>query len=219
MKIVIIGPGQDPNRFGTYFSNKAEADGHSVIKFSYRLGSDKPHVIADKYANTISNIDKIDLLLYNCIGGFYPGNPKHYTSDHEVGYEGWKEGILINAAMPHMFAVKSLAKMDNTSNIVFMTSSASYLINRDNYLNMAGYFGTKGAMNHLMRALAEYNDKGATVCTFGPHIPYDDPPTAKQVMNTLYKRMTNLTKEDNGKIIQCYPPGGHTFYHEGGKHA
>ena len=219
VNIVVIGPGTDPLRFGTYFVNQAESMGHTVTKFSYRLANDSAETIADKFVEAISQLDKIDLLLYNCIGGFYPGQPENFQSNHEVDYAGWQTGILINAAMPHMFSTKCLEKMDESSSIVFMTSSASYLINRDNYLQMAGYFGTKGAMNQLSRALAEYNDKKATVCVMGPHIPYDEPDTAIVIMDSLTNRIMNLTKEDNGKILQCYPPDGNIFYHEGGKEA
>ena len=219
MNIVVIGPGTDPLRFGTYFVNQAESMGHTVTKFSYRLANDSAKTITEKFVETISHLDKIDLLLYNCIGGFYPGQPENFQSNHEVDYAGWQTGILINAAMPHMFSIKCLEKMNESSSIIFMTSSASYLINRDNYLQMAGYFGTKGAMNQLARALAEYNNNKATVCVMGPHIPYDEPDTAIVIMDSLTNRILNLTKEDNGKILQCYPPSGNIFYHEGGKKA
>jgi NAD(P)-dependent dehydrogenase (short-subunit alcohol dehydrogenase family) len=224
MNIVVIGPGTNPLRFGTYFVNQAETRGHTVTKFSYRLANDSganesAETIAEKFVETISHLDKIDLLLYNCIGGGYPGQSEHFQSNHEVDYAEWQMGILINAAMPHMFSTKCLEKMDESSSIVFMTSSASYLINRDNYLQMAGYFGTKGVMNHLARALAEYNDKKATVSIIAPHIPYDEPDTAIVIMDSLTNRILNLTKEDNGKILQCYPPDGNIFYHEGGKWA
>jgi NAD(P)-dependent dehydrogenase (short-subunit alcohol dehydrogenase family) len=217
MNIVVIGPGTNPLRFGTYFVNQAETRGHTVTKFSYRLANDSAETIAEKFGETISHLDKIDLLLYNCMGGGYPGQPKDFQSSHEVNFAQWQDSILINAAMPHMFSIKCLEKMDESSSIVFMTSSASYLINRNNYLQMAGYFGTKGVMNNLARALAEYNDKKATVSLIAPHIPYDAPDTAIVIMDSLTNRILNLTKEDNGKILQCYPPNGNIWYHEGGK--
>ena len=217
MNIVIIGPGSDPKRFGTYFSNKADLLNHTVLKFSYRLEDEDADTIAENFSKAISHLDHIDLLLYNSIGGFYPGEEEHYYAAHSVNFNQWQKGIMINAAMPHMYSTKCLEKMTKDSSIVFMTSSASYLINRDNYLQMAGYFGTKSAMNHLARALSEYNDRNATVCVMGPHIPYDDPPTAEIIMQSLTDRILNLSKEDNGKILQCYPPEGNIFYHEGGR--
>jgi len=216
MNIVIIGPGNDPKRFGTYFVNKAEEQEHKVVKFSYRLTAESPEEISDRFEKTIESLEQIDLLLYNSIGGFYPGDPSQYTSTHDVKFTDWQTGILINAALPHMFSVKCLAKMNNRSAIVFLTSSASYLINRDNFLQMAGYFGTKGAMNQLMRALAEYNDKNAIVCTFAPHIPYDQPDMAEKIMDKLTKYILRIHKDDTGKILQCYPPEGNMFYHTGG---
>jgi len=217
MNIVIVGPGNDPKRFGTNFVNKAEADGHTVTKFSYRLETSSPEEIEVMFENTLSDLDNIDLFVYNTIGGFYPGNVEDYTSEHAVNYEQWQKGILINAALPHMMTLKCLQKMNESSKTVFLTSSASYLINRDNYLQMAGYFGTKGAMNQLMRSLAEYNDKNSIVCTLAPHIPYDDPSMAEIIMKKLYDTIMSLSRVDTGKIIQCYPPGESTFYHEGGK--
>lgn len=220
MRIVVIGPGKDPKRFGTYFVNRATEENHSVTTFSYRLQKETPEEITDRFEKTISNLDKIDLLLYNCIGGFYPGEENHYHSNHSVIFNEWQRGILINAAMPHMFATKCLEKMNSLSSIVFMTSSASYLINRNNFLHMAGYFGTKSAMNHLAMALSEFNDKGAKVCIMGPHIPYDeDEEVALTIMEKLTERILNITDEDNGKILQCYPPDGRIWYHEGGTHA
>lgn len=217
MNIVVIGPGKNPKRFGTFFVNKAKMQQHTVHTFSYRLEEETPEYYSAKFSEEIESIDKIDILLYNCIGGFYPGNRNDYSSEHSVNFKEWQKGIMINAAMPHMFATKCLKKMDESSSIVFMTSSASYLINRDNYLDMAGYFGTKSAMNHLMRALSKYNDKNATVCTFGPHIPYENIEESERVMNALTDRILSLTKEDDGKILQCYPPDANIFYHEGGK--
>lgn len=214
MNIVVIGPGKDPTRFGTYFCNKAEKDGHRVYKYSYRLVPDlsTPDDIERDFVEYIQQIDKIDLLLYNCIGGFYPGNLEDYHPDHKCKWHEWLGGIFINGAMPHMFGIKASGKMDSNSGMVFMTSSASYLIYRDNYTHMAGYFGTKSVMNHVARALSEHNTAGAVVTTLAPHIPYDEPEVAVKVMDSLYEKATNLTRYDNGKIIECYPPEGTLNY-------
>ena len=101
-----------------------------------------------------------------------------------------------------------------SSSAVFLSSSASYLINRDYYLPHASYFGFKGIQNQMMRGYAEYNDRGVTFSVFAPHIPYEDPETAEKVMSNLYDRAINLRKEDNGKIIQFYPPEGNPHYHD-----
>lgn len=218
MNIVIVGPGSDSKRFGTYFVNSAESEKHSITKFSYRLYDESPEDITKRFETAIADLDRIDLFLYNVMGGTYPGQEEQYKTGHTVLHDEWKNDILINASLPHAFSLKCLEKMDENSSIVFMTSSASYLINRNNFLNFAGYFGTKATMNHLARSLSEYNDKGATVCVMGPHIPYEDPDSAEIIMQSLTKRILNITKEDNGKILQCYPPDGNIFYHEGGKY-
>lgn len=217
MNIVVIGAGNDPKRIGTFLSNKAETENHNVIKFSYRLQNESFEDIMKRFEEQIQDLDKIDLFFYNCIGGFYPSRPIEYDASHTVEYERWQEGIMINGAMPHALSLKCLSKMDQTSSVVFMTSSGSYLVNRNNYLNLAGYFGTKGALNHLMRALAEHNSAGAKVCVMAPHIPYDESEEmSKKVMEILSTKILNILPEDNGKVIQCFPPEGRLHYYEGG---
>ena len=105
MNIVIVGPGNDPKRFGTNFVNKAENAGHSITKFSYRLDNDDPDTIENNFKLAIENLDHIDILLYNSIGGFYPGDFNHYHSGHSVKYKEWQQGILVNAAIPHMMTL------------------------------------------------------------------------------------------------------------------
>lgn len=214
MNIVIIGPGKDPERYGNYFCKRAKEDGHTVHKYSYRIvpGLSEPEDITKDYSEYLLGKGKIDLLLYNCIGGFYPGHADEYTTSEKVKFEEWQMGIMINAAMPHMFSIETLKHMDENSGIVFMTSSASYLINRDNYLELAGYFGTKGVMNQLARSLAEFNDKNAIVSIFAPHIPYENKEEAKKVMDSLYNKAVNLERYDSGKIIEFYPPEGNPAY-------
>ena len=222
MNIVIVGAGNDPQRFGGYFKQVAEEAEHTVYTFSYRLETtaleDVPVIFELDVLDRIPEGETIDLFLYNSIGGFYPGQPKHYSSLHDVNMYEWQKSILINAAIPHKLSTMALRKMDENSSIVFMTSSASYLINRDNYLEMAGYFGTKGAMNQLMRAMAEYNDKGTTVYTMAPHIPYENPEQARLILKKLTDYILSMNKESNGKILQCYPPDGRIWPHEGGQH-
>lgn len=219
MNIVIVGPGSNPKKFGRYFVNTAIKNGHSVVEFSYRLNNESFESIMQRYDDALSDLDHIDLFLYNSIGGFYPGNITDYSGGHKVQPERWQEGIMINGAMPHAFSLKCLNKMNDTSSIVFMTSSGSYLVNRDNYLNLAGYFGTKGALNHLSRALAEYNDAGAKVCVMAPHIPYDEgEEMSSKIMSILSEKILNILPEDNGKVLQCFPPEGNLHYYAGGKH-
>lgn len=219
MNIVIVGPGNDPKRFGTHFVNKAQSENHNITKFSYRLQNESFEDIVKRFTKEIEHLDRIDIFLYNSIGGFYPGEIRHYNELHEVEHKRWEEGILINGAMPHALSLKCSQKMDSSSAIVFMTSSGSYLVNRDNYLDLAGYFGTKGALNHLSRALAEHNSANATVCVMAPHIPYDDgEEISAKIMDILTNKILNILPEDNGKVLQCFPPEGNLHYYAGGKH-
>lgn len=228
MNIFFIGPGNNPKRIGRYFCNRAEADGHNVKSLSHKSRFDHVdsanHVYSSfhlqeeilfKFDKLMQDWQRIDLLFYNATGGWYPGNKEHYKSNTQVNDKAWHTGLDIHAVVPHILTCKALNLMNENSKIIYMTSSASYLINRDNYLDLAGYFGLKGAQNQLMRAFAAYNDKGATVTTFAPHIPYDESEDlSKKIMDAIYTRAINLKKEDNAKIIQFYPPEGIPQYYE-----
>ncbi len=228
MNIFLIGPGHDPKRLGRYFCNRATAEGHSIKTMSHKARPDqidsKDHVyssfhlqdeIVFKFEKLVQDWQHIDLLFYNSTGGWYPGNKEHYTSKTMVNDKQWHIGLDIHAVVPHILTCKSLNLMNENSKIVFMTSGGSYLINRDNYLDLAGYFGLKGVQNQLMRSFAEYNDKKATVTTFAPHIPYKESEELSiKIMDIIYDRAINLKKEDNGKIIQFYPPEGIPQYYE-----
>jgi hypothetical protein len=228
MNIFFIGPGNDPLRLGTYFCNKARADGHSIKSMSHRSNDNQTdstdHVycsyhsqdeVTSKFEKLIEDWTHIDLMFYNSTGGWYPGNQEHYKSDTTVDVHQWHVGLDIHCVVPHILTCKSLNLMNENSKIIYMTSSASYLINRDNYLDLAGYFGLKGVQNQLMRAFAAYNDKDATVTTFAPHIPYDESiDMSVKVMDSIYNKTFNLTENDNGKIIQFYPPEGNPHYHD-----
>lgn len=228
MNIFFIGPGKNPKRFGRYFCNRAVAEGHNVKTLSHKSQSDhtdeKDNVYSSfhlqeeilfKFDKLMQDWSHIDLLFYNSTGGWYPGDKSHYTSKSIVNDKQWHLGLDIHAVVPHILTCKALNMMSETSKIVFMTSGGSYLINRNNYLDLAGYFGLKGAQNQLMRAFAQYNDKKATVTTFAPHIPYDESEElTKKIMDVIYTRAINLEPKDNGRIIQFYPPEGIPQYYE-----
>ena len=227
MNILFIGPGTNPLRLGTYFCSKAKSDGHNLKLFSHKSKTNQvdetDHIYASfndheevirKFDKLIKGWDNIDVLFYNSTGGWYPGSPEHYTSETTINTEQWHAGLDIHCVVPHIVTCQSLTYMNEMSKTIFMTSSASYLINRDNYLDLAGYFGLKGAQNQLMRSFAEFNDKKSIFVTFAPHIPYDESDeVSKKIMNSIYNKTFNLTKNDNGKIIQFYPPEGKPHYH------
>jgi len=228
MNIFFIGPGNNPKRLGRYFSNRADTDNHNIKYMSHKSKLNHidtiDHVycsfnlqeeIVFKFEKLMQDWQHIDLLFYNSTGGWYPENKDHYTSKTVVDDKQWHIGLDIHAVVPHILTCKALNFMNENSKIIYMTSSASYLITRDNYLDRAGYFGLKGAQNQLMRSFAAYNDKKATVTTFAPHIPYDESEElSATIMDAIYDRAINLKKEDNGRIIQFYPPKGIPQYYE-----
>jgi hypothetical protein len=224
MNILLFGPGNSPTKFGGFFLDKAKKDGHKIKTLSHGVGivtPDSSYVnfrdpddFKLKLMNLLQDIDKIDLFLYNSNGGGGINSADQFTAGHLVDVEGWVDSAYIHGICLNLAVSASLLKMDASSSAVFLSSSASYLINRDNYLQHASYFGFKGIQNQMMRGYAEYNDKGVTFSVFAPHIPYEDSETAEKVMSNLYDRAINLRKEDNGKIIQFYPPEGNPHYHD-----
>jgi short-subunit dehydrogenase len=209
LNILIFGAGDDKKRFGRSFVNRAIKDSHTVYEFSYRLEKESADEISERFQNLIETLPRIDIMLYNVMAGHYPGMPGAFISSHKVDFQEWQETMLINVELPHMFAIKSLCKMDKDSAIVFMTSTGSYLPSLDPSLSKyAGYFGSKAAQNHLMWAMSEFNDKKVTVCSVAPHFPYEDEKTTEVVINQLYKKIININAGDNGKIISCTPPLG-----------
>lgn len=211
MNILIFGAGSDEKRFGRSFVNRAIKDSHIVYEFSYRLEKESADEIAERFQSLIETLPHIDIMLYNVMGdeGHYPGIPGAFISTHKVDFQEWQKTMLINVVLPHMFAIKSLCKMDKDSSIVFMTSTGSYRPPLDPSLSKyAGYFGSKAAQNHLMWALSEFNDKEVTVCSVAPHFPYEDEKTTEIVINQLYKKIININTADNGEIISCTPPLG-----------
>lgn len=209
MNILIIGAGDNEKRFGRNFVNRAKKDLHTVYEFSYRLETESAEQITERFQKTIETLPRIDIMLYNVMAGHYPGMTSAFISSHSVDFRGWEETTLINVGLPHMFALKSLSRMDKNSSIVFMTSTGSYRPPLDPSLSKyAGYFGSKAAQNHLMWALSEFNDKGATICSVAPHFPYEDENTTAIVIAQLYKKIINIKPGDNGKILSCTPPSG-----------
>lgn len=208
MNILIIGPGIDEKRFGQYFISLAKKDLHHVYEFSFRSNEETIENIRLKFADKISTIDKIDLLLYN---SFHPGNPSQpedYNINHKINYDECIGGYVTNCLMPYVFCIEALSKMDEQSKVVFMTTTGSFSPSLK-YSKYSGYFGTKAAQNHLMWGFSDFNDKGVTFCSMSPHFPYEDEQTVKMVMDEAYKKIININTKDSGQIFLCVPePAG-----------
>lgn len=215
MNIVIIGPGNDENRFGRQFVNLAKKDLHTVHEFSFRTINESPQEIAIRFKEFISEIDTINVMLYNVMAGHYPGNISNFEHTHPVNFEEWNDTFICNVSLPHMFSLSCLSKMNESSSIIFMTSTGSYMPPKDlNLSKYAGYFGSKSAQNHLMWALSDHNDKKSTVCSIAPHFPYEDKVISNKVISSTYNKIINITSADSGKIFTCCPPLGNIFVEE-----
>lgn len=207
MNIVIIGPGNDEKRFGRQFVNLSKKKTHTVYEFSFRLSSETPEQVATRFKNFISEINTIDILLYNVMAGHYPGELEHFNENNTVNFYDWTETIICNAALPHMFSIESLHKMSKDSSIIFMTSTGSYLPPSDLSLSKyAGYFGSKAAQNYLMWGLADHNSKKVNVFSIAPHFPYEDQKMTDKVILAVTDKILNASIKDTGKIFSCFPP-------------
>ncbi|MDA8940497.1 SDR family oxidoreductase [bacterium] len=215
MNIVIIGPGNDEKRFGRQFVNISKQKKHTVYEFSYRLDSETPEQVTTRFKNFISEINTIDILLYNVMAGHYPGELEHFNEHNSVNFYDWTQTIICNVALPHMFSLESLHKMNTDSSIIFMTSTGSYLPPSDLSLSKyAGYFGSKAAQNYLMWALADHNNKKVTVCSIAPHFPYEDQKMTDKIILSVTDKILNTSAKDTGKIFSCFPPIGEVTLQE-----
>ena len=207
MNILIIGPGSDEKRFGRQFVNLAKEKNHTIYEFSFRLDSETPEQVTARFKNFISEINTIDILLYNVMAGHYPGKLEHFDENHSVNFYDWNQTIVCNVALPHMFSMESFHKMTKDSSIVFMTSTGSYLPPSDLTLSKyAGYFGSKAAQNYLMWGLADHNSKKVIVCSIAPHFPYEDQKMTDRVILAVTDKILNTSVTDTGKIFSCFPP-------------
>lgn len=207
MNIVMIGPGNDENRFGRQFVNLAKKDLHTVHEFSFRTLNESPQEIAIRFKEFISEIDTIDVMLYNVMAGHYPGSISSFEHAHQVNFEEWNNTFTCNVSLPHMFSLSCLPKMNEFSSIVFMTSTGSYMPPKElNLSKYAGYFGSKAAQNYLMWGLADHNSRKVNVCSIAPHFPYEDQITTDKVILAVTDKILSMNVTDTGKIFSCFPP-------------
>ena len=216
--IVIIGGGQ---KSGKMIADRFRQNNDNVYVLSHTqhhdvVSADFSNIddVLDKFGVLLDDLDHIDLFVYNTNLVGSPRCPEDYqtnysslTSRKSMYVNDWHKVTHYAMVLPHLLTLKSLEKMDSTSSIVYMTTFISYseLTIENEFVHLAAYKGSKSVQNHLMLGFAAHNNVGATCCSIAPHYPYEDPDKLAFVVDKVYKAMSNMSKEDNGKIIQCFP--------------
>lgn len=221
MNILVIGPGDNPEKFGKGFCDLASVDEHTVFTISHgnkNVTIDSTNVIAnfndlnslsEAFDTVTKDIDHLDILLYN---SNYPGtflNEKDmFNENSTVPVDGYNGSLQVQVICPHFLAIKSLSKMTDGSKIIFMTTGLTYGIwetendERFEFVHHVGYIGSKSYQNALMLGLAMHNNKNVIVASISPHFPYDDPEQFNIVLGQTYRRILKVSSEDNGSVIR-----------------
>jgi len=209
MNIVIVGGGT-VGHFGNDFVRKAKADGHNVRVLSHRTSKDTDERInfldiqssVDKFNSITEDFGSIDIFLYNSVYNGTPNEPKQFTSKGEFSEKLYLYGFYVNVVMPHRLSIEALKKMDHTSKILFMTTDVIYDRERTENLHKLSYYGGKAYQHQLMLALADCNDKDATVSSISPYFNYEDRAEYKKAFNEVCAHVFGITK--NGKVFDCW---------------
>lgn len=209
MNIVVVGGGTF-GRFGNDFVRSAKEAGHNVRVLSHRDSSDTDATttflsVQDavaKFNSVTSDMDRIDILLYNSSYKGHPNDPDSFTSKGTVKEKLYVHGLYIQVLIPHALSIEALKKMDDASKIIFMTTDVIYDRERTENLYKLGYYGGKAYQHQLMLALADCNDKGTVVSSISPYFDYEDRKEYAKTFNIVYEHIFGNTV--NGKVFDCW---------------
>lgn len=213
MNVVIVGGGQ---KFGKIIADKFRDEGNSVYILSHRNYGQKPnHFFANfldvddvvlNFKQLISNIDHIDLLLYNTNADYGPYFEQDFHSDANLQQiaDAWNKTISIQAILPHLLSVAALGRMSKDSKIVFMTSGLAFGVPRDFCTSSVGHPGGKAAQTHLMFALANHNDKDAIVYSISTHFEYEDKEKLNHIIDKIFNNLKTVDSDMTGRIIKFW---------------
>ncbi len=209
MNIVVVGGGTF-GRFGNNFVRQAKADGHVVRVLSHRTNDDTDATLTfltaedavTKFNSITQDLDTIDVLLYNSTYKGYPDDPSTFTSNGKIKDKVYVHGFYVHVIIPHALSIEALKKMTADSKILFMTTDVIYDRERNNNLYKLAYYGGKAYQHQLMLALAEHNDKQATVSSISPMFDYEDKTNYDRTFDVVYKHIFGPTQ--NGKVYDCW---------------
>ena len=216
MNICVIGGGEK-GHFGNDFCVYARSQGHDVRILSHQdyHNSDPKHLFANfndhvnlvcTFNKLVEDLEHIDIFLYNSTTVDTLGKG-YYKSTSEINYAhaAHLKQLNVHVIVPHYLCVESLKKMDRTSKIIFMTSGMGnfdqYVRGAPEWTGIASYAGAKSFQNFLMASFATHNDKNAIVVSLSPHFDYYNSDNYTTNFNLCYKKIMNLTHNDNCKIL------------------
>lgn len=220
MNIIVFGGGK-VGKFGHDFCLRARSEGHKVIIYSHALNgtndSDQ-HVINyndlnqvnEVFTNTANNLDTIDLVLFNQVGGLYPCEPDLFQEPKLDMYLNALNSIV---TIPHLFVSKFAHKFHKDTKVVNMTSNLSMEYNKNIHVSgLVGYAGSKAWSTHLIQAYARHSKRNGIYFTISPSMNYESE-EIKQIypewLDSLYKLIFTADEKINGKIITAYDRSGH----------
>jgi hypothetical protein len=209
MNIVVVGGGTF-GHFGNDFVRKAKSDGHTVKVLSHRKSKDSDetlnffnlHEVVSKFNSVTSDIDTVDIFLYNTVYRGESDQPRQFTSKANISEKVYLYGLYVNVIVPHRLSIEVLKRMNAQSKILFMTTDVIYDRERTQNLDKLSYYGGKAYQHQLMLALAEHNDKGATVSSISPYFNYENTAEYKKAFAQVYDHVFNKT--ENGKVFDCW---------------
>lgn len=213
MKNIVVIGGTTPGKFGHEFVTKTRAQGHRVKVLTWREPESPSQDVAwadfsnhdacvTAFNQLVSDMEHIDVMLYNAQGGSYANEPFFFTSGcHHLDPGQYLQCLNIQVIVPHALSLAALKKMDQTSALVFMTTGLALDHTRDGWTDKAGYAGSKSWQTHMMLAFAHHNDKQAISVSISPFFPYSDPELCTRKINSAVDMITNLNKNQNGQIL------------------
>lgn len=216
MNICVIGGGGPKGKFGRDFCDRARDKGHNVYVLSHKdhnqgdprqvwANFNNVESVVDTFVQLTEDINHIDIFVYN--SNPHPHHPSRaidYKSTSTITSEMWYNTITGHAIIPHRLCIEALKKMSIDSKLVFSVSGLAIPINEHNYTNLVGYSSAKAIQIFIMKAFAEYNDRGAIATAISPHFDYNNTTRYNITVDNVYNHIVDMDHSQNGKIKNFY---------------
>ena len=219
MNVVIFGAGT-PDKFGYDFVQKSRQEGHRVTVFSHKDHgvNHKDHYVIN-YDNLNNcehafnaflenNKEKIDIIIYNTLGGNYP------TYEH-FGYlkpdlQSYNHTFNTHFLVPHLFIAKTINRMNENGKTIFFASTLGLSVSneRQGTEQMVGYASGNIWKVNMMLGYAAARTKNITYCCISPSLRYKTIEGFKrykeQDFDLMYNFIYNCDDSYNGKLVAVW---------------
>lgn len=214
MNIIVFGGGT-VGKFGNDFCLRARREGHNVIIFSHKSNNtDDSQQYVINYADiescetmfkqVLSGLEKIDLILFNQVGGTYPSHDALYTVPSEKEYQ---YTLNTHVLIPHLFLVLANDRLSSSCKVINMTSNVGFEYDNIAVAGLVGYGSGKAFATHLIQGLARLRKNNVTYFSISPSCNYDSEEGKAKYplwMNSLYDFILSATDEYNGEIVSAW---------------